>query len=227
MTVLEIILLLVGIAFLIGSFFVTEKLSSSDMEQITKISKEEVEQIVKDRMADANVELEDKLKETIDNAMEELDAKTDKETTAKIMNISEFSDTVLESIDKSHNEVMFMYSMLNEKQQTLTDLTKDVQAMTSQLAVLNDSISKKIVYAQEKEEELKAIALEAEKNKEQTELVNQLEEEINKKYTESSDSNANKEIMKLYDEGLSEVDIAKKLGKGLGEVKFVISLFDK
>ena len=38
-------------------------------------------------------------------------------------------------------------------------------------------------------------------------------------------SNTNKEILTLHDEGLSEIEIAKKLGKGLGEVKFVLGLY--
>ena len=34
------------------------------------------------------------------------------------------------------------------------------------------------------------------------------------------------EIIKLYNEGLSEIEIAKQMGKGLGEVKLVLGLFN-
>ena len=42
MTGLEISLLIIGAIFFIGSFFVTEKLSSSDVEHIQKLSEKEV-----------------------------------------------------------------------------------------------------------------------------------------------------------------------------------------
>ena len=40
-----------------------------------------------------------------------------------VMESSEYSDTVLQSVNQSHNEVMFMYSMLNEKEQKINDMT--------------------------------------------------------------------------------------------------------
>ena len=35
------------------------------------------------------------------------------------------------------------------------------------------------------------------------------------------------EILTLHDEGLSDVDIAKKLGRGLGEIRFVLGLYQE
>ena len=37
----------------------------------------------------------------------------------------------------------------------------------------------------------------------------------------------NEQILKMYKEGYSEIEIAKKLGKGLGEIKLVLGLFDE
>ena len=39
-------------------------------------------------------------------------------------------------------------------------------------------------------------------------------------------ANSNEQILQLYQKGLDQVAIAKKLGLGVGEVKFVIDLFD-
>ena len=108
MTVLEIVLLIIGLALCIGSFFVSERLSEKDKDNLGKLTKDQSEEIIRDKMADAKVEMEDKLSATIDEAMNDLDLKTDKETNEKIMQISEYSDTVLESVDKSHKEVTFM-----------------------------------------------------------------------------------------------------------------------
>jgi DNA-binding NarL/FixJ family response regulator len=60
-----------------------------------------------------------------------------------------------------------------------------------------------------------------------------LKEEFIKKYDtnqeeeKEDDSNANADILKLFKAGYSEVEIAKKLGKGLGEIKLVLGLFNK
>ena len=40
-------------------------------------------------------------------------------------------------------------------------------------------------------------------------------------------ANDNMEILALADEGLSELEIAKRLGRGLGEVKFVLGLYQE
>ena len=42
------------------------------------------------------------------------------------MAINEYSDTVLDSINKAHNEIMFLYSMLNDKHDELTRLSGDI-----------------------------------------------------------------------------------------------------
>ena len=42
MTMIEIILLLVGCVFMIGSFFISEKLSSSELNKIAELSEDEL-----------------------------------------------------------------------------------------------------------------------------------------------------------------------------------------
>ena len=42
MTGLQISLLVIGIVFLVGSFFVSEKLSSSDVQEIQKLGEKEI-----------------------------------------------------------------------------------------------------------------------------------------------------------------------------------------
>ena len=43
--------------------------------------------------------------------------------------------------------------------------------------------------------------------------------------SEENQENNNDRILKLHNEGMSYVDIAKDLGLGVGEVKLVINLF--
>ena len=179
--------------------------------------------------------MEDKLSATIDEAMDDLDLKTDKETNEKIMQISEYSDTVLESVDKSHKEVTFMYSMLNEKQKDTVELTKKLSELEDTLVALDSSVAKKLDLLRDRELEIQEEKrrLEEEK-KEELEPVQEknvsFTEALAEKFAEDSSSNRqndNMEILTLHDEGLTEVEIAKKLGRGLGEVKFVLGLYQE
>ncbi|SEK60373.1 hypothetical protein SAMN02910377_01310 [Pseudobutyrivibrio ruminis] len=239
MTVLEITLLIIGLAFCIGSFFVSEKLSSKDKENLQKLTKEQIEEIIKDKMADAKVEMEDKLSATIDEAIEEMDRKTDKETNEKIMQISQYSDTVLESVDKSHKEVTFMYSMLNEKQQDTVDMTKKLSDLEDTLVALDSSIAKKLDLLRDREIEISEekqkleqakIEFEAQFTESKAAEPVSFTEALAEKFADETvrpKQNDNLEILTLHDEGLSEVEIAKKLGRGLGEVKFVLGLYQE
>ncbi len=232
MTVLEIVLLIIGVGFCIGSFFVSEKLSEKDRENLQKLTKEQIEEIIKDKMADAKVEMEDKLSATIDDAMEEIDRKTDKETTDKIMEISEYSDSVLESVDKSHKEITFMYSMLNEKHKDALDMTKKVTELEDTLVALDSSIAKKLDLLRDRELEIEEEKKQLEEKREEQVDFQPISftEALAERFMDEGPKpkqNDNMEILTLHDEGLTEVEIAKKLGRGLGEVKFVLGLYQE
>ena len=238
MTILEIVLLIIGLSLCIGSFFVSERLSAKDRENLTKLTREQIEEIIKDKMADAKVETEDKLTATIDEAMEELDRRTDKETNEKIMEISQYSDTVLDAVDNSHKEVTFMYSMLNEKHQATVEMTKKLSELEDTLVALDSSISKKLELLRDREAEI-----EAEKKRLEEQKVSEAEEKLSQppqkvsftealaqKFSQENQpikANDNMEILTLADSGMSDVEIAKKLGRGLGEVKFVLGLYQE
>jgi len=237
MNILEIVLLIIGLCLIIGSFFVSERLSSKDRDNLNKLTKEQIEEIIKDKMADAKVEMEDKLSETIDEAMNELDVRTDKETNSKILQISEYSDTVLESVDKSHKEVTFMYSMLNEKQKDTVEISKKLAELQENLIALDAAVTRKIdllkdqeleIESQKKELEAQRAELEAQKEEPKKEVP--FNEALAEKFSDETAEikpNGNMEILSLHDEGLTEVEIAKKLGRGLGEVKFVLGLYQE
>ncbi len=237
MTVLEIVLLIAGLCLCIGSFFVSEKLSTKDRENLQKLTRDQIEEIIKDKMADAKVDMEDKLAATIDDAMVEVDRRTDKETNEKILQISEYSDTVLESVDKSHKEVTFMYSMLNEKQKDTVEMTKKLSELEDTLVALDSSIAKKLDVLRDKEieivEEMKEIEQqraelkEVTVEKQQVSFTEALAEKFSEEKPANNRQNDNMEILTLHDEGLTEVEIAKKLGRGLGEVKFVLGLYQE
>lgn len=228
MTALQIILLVIGLVFLVGSFFVSEKLSSSDLEEMKKMSQQEIKVILDKELQSADSTIEEKIQGKLDDVIEDLERKSDKETNDKIMAISEYSDTVLNSMNKSHEEIIFMYDMLNDKQERITEIVKEMQAMESAITQMEEALDEKI--EQVEEEVQRQIELTKVKEEMPTEPEISMEEALQTQLSAQEEDNSlgdNQEILSLFNEGMTEVDIAKKLGRGLGEIKLVLGLFSE
>lgn len=124
MTGLGIGLLIIGAVFFIGSFFVSEKLSKSDMDEIKGLSENEMQALLEKHLKEADQKIDDALESKTDESLESFVAKADKETNNRIMSIGEYADSVFDSMNKTHEEILFLYQMLNDKQESLTNLTK-------------------------------------------------------------------------------------------------------
>lgn len=228
MTALQIILLVIGLVFLVGSFFVSEKLSSSDLEEMKKMSQQEIKVILDKELQSAESTIEEKIQGKLDDVIEDLERKSDKETNDKIMAISEYSDTVLNSMNKSHEEIIFMYDMLNDKQERITEIVKEMQAMESAITQMEEALDEKI--EQVGEEVQRQIELTKVKEEMPTEPEISMEEALQTQLSAQEEDKTlgdNQEILSLFNEGMTEVDIAKKLGRGLGEIKLVLGLFSE
>jgi uncharacterized protein YneF (UPF0154 family) len=133
MTVIEITLIVISIIFLIGSFFVQEKLSQKDIDQITHMSEAQLRVIVENQLKGADSKVEDMIGVEVEEQIATIRRAMEKLSNEKIMAINEYSDTVLESMNKTHNEIMFLYSMLNDKHKELTDLAGQLDEIPRQI----------------------------------------------------------------------------------------------
>lgn len=222
----EILLLVIGVVFYVASFFITEKLGPGELNKIGELSNDEIQRIMERELTKVTAEIEGRVEERAEDALAKSERSMEKECNEKIMAISEYSDTIVESMNKTHNEIMFLYSMLNDKHAELTefssrlqalagDLKKQEEEMTGRLTVQTAYEEPKEAFVPAKEE---AAAVQAEISEEAffTE-----EEEI-----ELDDSNHNSAILALHKEGRSAIDIARELALGLGEVQLVIGLYE-
>lgn len=235
MTALEITLIVIGVIFLVGSFFVSDKLSQKDVDQIAKMSEEELRVILDRQLEKAKTEIQNAIETGIDETTEETKRALEKETNDKINGISEYSDTVLESINKSHNEIMFLYSMLNDKHKDLTDLAANLQKLTANLHDVEQQMTEKTLRAQARLQQPEPIIEKPAKvQKKENPVEKKVKSESIKKAvevkkkpetdTEINEKNDNDAILRLHAEGKSDVEIAKLLDRGLGEVRLVIGL---
>ena len=258
MTGLEIALLIVGVLFFIGSFFFVEKLSSSDIETIEKMSEKEIHVLLDKQIEAASGRMEAALESKFNESLNKFDRETNKRTTDEIYSITEHADTVCASLDtafdavkKSHDEIMFLYNMLSDKQEKVTELERDAQGLESTLRNMKRSIEDAIERLETEQqihvpmpEPQPAPAITVESllpQQDETTLIEAFEKELAanaEKEAENpaaqtgssapaADANSiNDRILSMHREGYSDVDIAKSLGKGIGEIKLVLGLYE-
>lgn len=229
MTGVEWILLLIGSVFMVGSFFITEKLSPSELNKIAELSEEELKRIIERGLGNAKNRIEDSIDEQLDASMDKVDRALEKETNDKIMAISDYSDTVLESMNKTHNEIMFLYSMLNDKHTELTGMVSDLQRLAADIRNLEEQHSTQAVgeaSVTPTPPTVSAVSdVQAVTEAACVEESQISEDEKDETVKTSERNNINQEILAMHREGVSEVDIARNLGMGVGEVRLIIGLY--
>lgn len=233
MTGVAWILLLIGVVFMIGSFFVTEKLSPSELNQIAELSEEELKRIIDRGLKNAETRIEDAIDEQVDQSSEKVDRSLEKVTNDKIMAISEYSDTVIESMNKMHNEIMFLYSMLNDKHTELTGMAADLQRLAADVRSLEEKAPLTAPQAAPERaatvSAASAVTLvpveKADTTGRETAAAPAEQKEEMPETEETKQEGLHAEILKLKKLGMTEVQIAKKLGIGIGEVRLVNGLY--
>ena len=206
MGILEVVLLIAGIVIFIGSFL----LPSGKESGINKeAAKEEIKGLMEEEMQTVRSQMQDKMDETSEDALEKAERSLERLTNEKIMAVSEYSDTVLQEIHKNHEEAMFLYDMLNNKH-----------------ANIKDTVSKMDKAVKAAEDKAKVKAEENVKTQKENVTEEQLTPEIGfMGETAEEGQNNNEKILEMHRQGKSTVAIAKELGLGVGEVKLVIDLY--
>ena len=210
MSTTVIVLMIIGIVFIFVSFAFAEKLSKKDEpeEEVIKVPTE----LTEEQKAKIKKLIDDYMDENVDGKMDEIEGKLSEIVNQKTLALGDYAVTVNEEIERNHNEVMFLYSMLADKQKEIMttanmvdDYRKDVEASVAENNLYQNPPQEEQIF----EEEM-------------TELEVALEEELE----EETPVDSNKDIiLEMYKSGLSILEIAKHLGLGVGEVKLVVDLY--
>ena len=197
-------------------------------------------------MNNAGTQMDDVIEQKIEEAGEQAERAMEKESNEQIMQIHEYSETVMESMKKTHDEIMFLYSMLNDKHTEMTSMTGDLQRLAADIRNLQENMSAKAGtsirkpvaeshVAQQPVMKQNAVVQpmtetidvqpEPEVQVNRFQEIQEPEQKTEKPETADAQGMSNDMILKLYEQGLSKVEIAKQLGRGLGEVNLVIELY--
>ncbi|MDF2510402.1 MAG: hypothetical protein K0S04_268 [Herbinix sp.] len=223
MSLLEIVLIIVGIIIIIISCRLVDKNGKGNGKN-TVISFSYEENISEEDKK----KLMEKLKERLDDISEETIIRTD-DTLNKVSNetiiaVNEFSDQILEKIKRNHEEVVFLYNMLNDKEKEMKAAIKEID--------LSKKKVQEIIETKTSMEKLQAAKGGMNVMQDQAARIQPIRRQLKESQTNleapspnSLNSNNNTQILALYSQGKSVMEISKFLGMGQGEVKLVIDLF--
>ena len=273
MTGLEIALLTIGLIVIVASFVFSSKSDGDTMRNVKDVT------FTDKQKEDIKKQIMDILDEQIENVKEQTEISLDKLSNQKMLEMNEYSDTILQEINRNHNEVMFLYYMLNEKKKEINNTVRDMNVTNKEIEksktvpkkqTVIDSIkdmsedtggfmaSEELLREEQKDvdtrkkdilnqldavveavsddvsADLEAVEKKPKKRTSTGRTAAKRMKETVKKETLREDNrdpkafetgNNNEKILQLSKEGKSNVEIAKELGLGIGEVKLVIDLF--
>lgn len=136
MGVLEIILLAAGIVIFIASFCIPVK-QEKLKEETKNLAAQEIKNMVEQEIDHLHGRLEELSVEEMQRQIEKSERSMERISNEKIMAVGEYSDTVLEEIHKNHEEVVFLYDMLKNKEESLEEsygkADKEIQDLLQQV----------------------------------------------------------------------------------------------
>lgn len=228
MTGIEIVLLILGIIIFVASFLIPGPKQEIDTKALED-GEEKVKEIVDEQMKTAKQQLQTSVDETLADAVEKTERSLERISNEKITAVSEFSDTVLEDIHKSHQEIIFLYDMLHDKQKNLLETAKEIDRARAIAKETKDELENTVQEAANIEVQEIVTGVKAEAS-EVSDVSEADSEGTLPKDTEADGTgeeiNNNEKILEMHRQGKSNVAIAKELGLGVGEVNLVIDLFE-
>lgn len=238
MNIMEIVLLIIGVIVFVVSFLIPNG-KGDTLAHDREMARDEINDLVAKELERIRSQVDDTIEEAIEYSMEKTERSLERISNEKIMAVNEYSETVLGQINKSQQEVMFLYDMLNAKHDNLKTTATEVEQRVREAEIAS--------------REVEAVTREAEIALRETEAATQVARQVvapafqamqagvtetgavqddgrdqqDQQELQGAEnySNKNDKILELHRQGRSDVAIARQLGLGVGEVKLVIDLF--
>ena len=129
-SVTEIILIVAGFAAIIIGYLLP---AGKEMDEEDKMLMErEIRELVRREVEDQKDTIDNMVEDSVDSSIDRTERAMERISNEKLSAIGEYSDTVINDIHKNHDEVMFMYDMLNDKHKNLTSVVSEVAKRTDE-----------------------------------------------------------------------------------------------
>ncbi|MCR5602273.1 MAG: hypothetical protein K6G27_01065 [Lachnospiraceae bacterium] len=223
MTPMEITLLIVGVIIFCLSFLIKDK---EQDEQIydEETLKNQVRRITERELDSMNLKVKEAADSSIEYAMEKAERGLEKISNEKIMAVSEYSNTIMDEINKSHKEVMFLYDMLTDKQTDLKNTVRKAEAAAKEVEDAGKSAAEQAVQQTARQQEGSMDSFSDEFEAFDNSRIDRVEAAT---VADLEPDNNNRKIIELHKSGRTAVEIAKELNLGVGEVNLVLDLFER
>ena len=137
MVILEVILAVCGILCIAASFLLTE-----DEQKTSEQAKQPEKTVLSDgQKEEIRRQVNELVTEELNAINERTEASLDKISNTKILEMNDYADTVMGEINKSHNEAVFLYDMLNEKAKEVKNTVKDVNIAKHEVKKMQNDIA--------------------------------------------------------------------------------------
>ncbi len=154
---LEIVLLAAGAVIFIASFCIPVKKEKLN-EEAAKLAEDEIRRLVQEELENIRTRLAELSEEEMQHQIEKSERSMERISNEKIMAVNEYSDTVLDEIHKNHEEVVFLYDMLKDKKERLTenlgDTDKNIKELLQQVKDSEVTLKENLAAFEEKHKEL-------------------------------------------------------------------------
>lgn len=211
-----IIVIIVGIVCIVISVAGMKRTEETDTEnntaEINRITDEY--ELNEEEIAVLQRRVSDKISGDVEEILYNADQSLSTMSNEKMMALGDYAVTVCDEIEKNHKEVMFLYSMLTDKEKELKALVSEAEARSAELKKANELAIE--AYA---ETEPQLQPEEEFGEPEETEFEKLAEMPV------QQEDNTNDIILEMKRNGMSIMEIARELGLGVGEVKLVVDLY--
>lgn len=233
MNIMEIVLLIIGVIVFVVSFLIPNG-KGDTLAHDREMARDEINDLVAKELERIRSQVDDTVEEAIEYSMEKTERSLERISNEKIMAVNEYSETVLGQINKSQQEIMFLYDMLNAKHDNLKNTATEVEQRVREAEIASrevEAVTREAEAATQMARQVVAPAFQAlqaeagDRQSGQEEANEDAPRDQQELQGTESYSNKNDKILELHRQGRSDVAIAKQLGLGVGEVKLVIDLF--
>lgn len=213
-----LIVTIVGIICIVVSFMLVgkeEPVSEEEENPETRNRITDDYELNEEELAILQRKVSDKISQDVNEIIYNADQSLSTMTNEKMLALGDYAVTVCDEIEKNHKEVMFLYSMLNDKEKEVKELVSESDAKIAELKEASELALDAYVG-----EPVELNVTEPMVPDEPEAIMEMMEEE-----PAEEEDNTNDIILGMKRSGMSIIEIARELGLGVGEVKLVVDLY--
>lgn len=137
MDVAIIVIIIIGVICVAASFFVKDKkeIGEDEKEKLAEEVRKKVlsEESMEGIFSDTREKFTARLGAIADDSLERSEDRMSETANTKMLAINDMAEQLIAKIEQNHKEVVFLYDMLNEKDDKLKDFSAKLEGMRKQI----------------------------------------------------------------------------------------------